>query len=130
MRKINECFILSICIAIMIVIGILTVYLVSGGFDKVIDTTQETVTATITNTYHKPSWLQPIHSGKITTYITHPAKNIVVVEYDNMEFVIDDYDCYDYCEDKIGQSVQVILEKRIYEKGNIRQNITGIMVSE
>ena len=115
MKKIYAIFLLMILIC-----SILT------GCTKYISVEYEPVEVIITDKYHRAMWMQPIRVNKTTTYITHPAQHIIRVEYNNIEYTINDYDTYYNYKDKVGQTVIGILEIKTYDDGTIRYNIISL----
>ena len=63
------------------------------------------IKATIVSTEHKAMWIQPIHSGKVTTFITHPERNEVELKYENVSQTINNKDLYTICKDNKGNLI-------------------------
>ena len=61
--------------------------------------------------YYDAPWLQPISTGKVTTFIHHPASYNVGILYEGVETNFNDEDLYDSLE--IGDSLEVNLVRRI-----------------
>ena len=113
-----------------ILILLLYVSFLLTGCSKLVSTETKNVEVTITDTYHKASWMQPVSTGKFTTWITHPAVWRVYVEYDGAEYTIDGADTYKLFEDKIGQTVTGILEIRKYDDGTSKYDIVRLVKKE
>jgi hypothetical protein len=92
----------------------------------VIDTEEHNVQVVITDSYHRNSWMQPIHCGKTTTYIRHPAVYRIIVEYDSVAYYIDDFDIYTAYKDRIGDTVDAVLKTCTYDDGSVKHNIISI----
>lgn len=111
---------------------ILTTLLIVGiilslvGCRKLINTEYKTVEVTITDKYYRSMWLQPITTGKVTTFITHPAVHNITVKYNDIEYTIDDDDTYNKYKDKIGQIATGILEINTYDDNSIQYDIVEI----
>lgn len=97
------------------------------GCAKLLSTTYEEVEVTITDEYYRSSYVTPVMaSGKVTTFISHPAIYRIIVEYNDVEYTISDRDTYKKYKDKIGQTTIGTLSIRIYDDGNIKYNITEL----
>lgn len=96
------------------------------GCAKLVSTEYENVEVTIVDEYHRGTWLQPMIVGKVTTFITHPAVWEIIVEYNGVEYTIDDEDTYNKYEDKIGQTTIGELEIKTYDDGTVRNNIVSL----
>lgn len=81
------------------------------------------VEATITDTYYKPSYIIPMRTGKITTFVTHPAVYRVTIEYEGIEYNISGSNFYNEHKHRVGESVKVVCHKRYYDDGTIRQDM-------
>lgn len=93
---------------------------------KCIDTKYENVEVNIIDEHYRGVWLQPIVSGKVTTFITHPARYEVIVEYNGIEYMIDDSNTYNKYKDKVGRSTVGVLEVRTYDDGTVKYDITEL----
>lgn len=113
---------------ISLVVIICLVFLLVGCA-KVVNTEYESVEVNIVDIHHRAMWLQPMKAGKVTTFITHPAVYEITVEYNNVEYTIDDQDAYNRYKDKLGQSTIGTLEIRTYDDGTVRYNITELKIN-
>ena len=96
------------------------------GCAKVINTEYKNVEVHIVDKYYRGMWMQPVRSGKITTFVTHPAVYNITVEYNNAEYTINDSNIYDRYKDKIGHTTVGTLETRTYDDGTVKYNIIGL----
>ena len=96
------------------------------GCAECIDTKYENVEVNIVNKHYRAMWMQPIRSGKVTTFITHPARYEIIIEYKGTEYTIDDSDTYDKYKDKVGKTVIGTLETRTYDDGTVKYDITQL----
>lgn len=96
------------------------------GCTKCINTEYKNVEVTIVDKYHRAMWMQPIVSGKITTYITHPAEYEITVEYNGVKHTIDNKDTYNKYKDKIGQTAIGELEIKTYDNGAVIYDIVSL----
>ena len=101
-----------------------------GGCKKVKDTYELRVNAVVEDTYHKKAWAQfQYHaSTKRTTTIRHPERNEVSIRYNGEVFTLDNKNTYEYCKDKIGQSIPCILEVKEYNDGSLKQEIVAVVL--
>ena len=86
-----------------------------------------TTNVTVEKTYHRSSYMTPIKSGKVTTYVHHSAQNKVYVNYGEEQFMIDDKEAYSYCKNKDGEVVQAIMAEIKYENGTTRYKLLEIV---
>lgn len=110
-------------------VGLLTILIaliLLTGCAKVVDTTEEDITATIVSTHHASSWLQPIRTGKVTTYISHSATWETTVEYNGKEYIIDNEDMYNICNGNDGEEVDCTLTTYYYNDDTKSLDITSI----
>ncbi len=105
---------------------ILSIIFITVGCAECISTEYETVEVKVTDAHHKGVWMQPMKVGKTTTYINHPAKYKITVEYDGKEYVIDDRDTYNKYKDKLGQTTNATLEIKTYDDDSVRYNIISL----
>ena len=108
----------------IMLIGCLVFSLV--GCANLVNTEYQDVEVIIVDIEHSAMWLQPVRAGKVTTFITHPAKHEVIVEYNNVKYTIDDENTYNRYKDKIGQTTVGTLEIRTYDDGTIKCDITEL----
>ena len=101
-----------------------------GGCKKVTSTYELRVDAIVEDTYHKNAWTQFHYSAstKSMTTIHHPERNEVSIRYNGEVFTLDNKNTYEYCKDKIGQSVPCILEVKEYNDGSLKQEIVAVML--
>ena len=93
---------------------------------KCISTEYKNIEVTIVDKHHRGMWMQPIRSGKVTTYITHPSVWKIAVRYNGIEYTIDDVQTYNKYADKIGQTAIGKLEIKTYADGGVKYNIISL----
>ena len=81
------------------------------------------VEAVITDTYYKPPYTTYVMCGKVPMVTTHPAEYRVTVKYDGAEYNINGSKFYKENKDKVGKSVKVVLHKKYYDDGSVKQDI-------
>ena len=113
-----------------IILMVATLLFSLGGCKKVTDTYELRVGAVVEDTYHKESWteLQYHSSTKSMSTIHHPEHHRVLIRYNNESFVLDNKNTYEYCKDKIGQSVPCILEVKEYDDGSTKEEIVAVVL--
>lgn len=112
-----------------IIIGIMSVLCLVftlTGCAKRINTEYENVEVHIVDEYHRGMYITPIHSGKVTTMVTHPAVYRITVEYDGVEYTISGKDIYNKYKNMVGQTAIGILEIRTFDNGTVKHNITNL----
>ena len=111
---------------ILSIMMIICLIITLTGCAKLVSTEYENVEVNVVDIYHKAMWLQPMRCGKVTTFITHPARYETIIEYEGIEYTIDDRDTYDRYKDKIGQTAIGTLEILTYDDGTVKYNITEL----
>lgn len=103
----------KICLLLLIVVLLL------GGcaFPKEVKRETENVVGIVVDTNFTPSRIIPMHCGKITTFITQPARYSVYVEYNGIEEVFNDSFLYDNY--KVGDNIDLVLITIYYDNGDI-----------
>ena len=96
------------------------------GCAKCVGVEYESVEVTVVDEYHRGVFLTPIITGKVTTFVTHPAVYRITVEYDGAEYTVNGSDTYYDYKDKIGQIVIGELEIATYDDGSVKYNIVGL----
>lgn len=107
---------------------VLIICLVSSlvGCAKLINTEYQNVEVNIIDTYYRGARLQPIRSGKVTTFITHPARYEIIVEYKNVKYTIDDSTTYNKYKNNVGQTAIGTLKICTYDDGTVKYDITEL----
>lgn len=104
----------KICLLLLVV-----VLLLSGcAFPKEVKRETENVVGVVVDTNFTPSRIIPMRCGKITTFITQPARYSVYVEYNGIEEVFNDSFLYDNY--KVGDNIDLILITIYYDNGDIK----------
>lgn len=96
------------------------------GCAKLVSTEYKNVEVTIVDKHYTAMWMQPMLVGKVTTFITHPAVWKIIVEYNGVEYTINDEDTYNKYENKIGQTAIGELKIETYDDGTIRYGIVSL----
>ena len=96
------------------------------GCAQLVSTEYDSVEVNIVDKHYRGAWLQPVRAGKVTTFITHPARYEIIVEYKSVEYTIDDSDTYNRYKDKIGQTTVGTLEIRTYDDDTVEYDITEL----
>lgn len=107
---------------------LLTMILLFGlvGCTKCIDTEYKNVEVTIVEECYKPAYNQPVIVGKVISVITHPARYKITVDYNGVEYTIDDKETYDKYKDEIGQIATGTLKIRKYDDGSVIYDIESL----
>ena len=113
-----------------IILMVATLLFSLSSCKKVTDTYELRVNAVVENTYHKESWteLQYNLSTKSMSTIHHPERNKVLIRYNGEVYTLNNENTYEYCKDKIGQSVPCILEVKEYNDGSLKQEIVAVVL--
>lgn len=111
---------------VLILITVLIALLMLIGCAELVSEETKQVEVTITDAYHKGSWMQPVLAGKVTTFITHPAEYNIVVMHNNTSYTINDYDTYEKYKDCIGQTTTATLVTKTYDNGRVYIDITEL----
>ena len=97
-----------------------------AGCGRCISTEYENVDVTIVDEYYRGAWMQPIRNGKFTSFIRHPAQYRITVNYDGVDYIINDYSTYSKYKDKVGQTATGKLETKTYEDGVMYYDIVSL----
>lgn len=108
---------------------IIAIMISTVGCAELINTEYKTVDVKIVDSYHKGAWSQPIISGKAITFIHHPAKYTIDVEYNDVKYSIHGSDTYYTYKDKVGEIVPGTLRIRTYDDGSTKYDITALGIS-
>lgn len=108
-------------------IMLLSLTLLLTGCAELVSTETREVDVIVIDSYHRNMWLQPIHAGKVTTWVTHPEINRITVLYNDIQYNIEGSDIYDQFKDDIGETVTGVLEIRTYDDGSTQSDIVGLI---
>ena len=116
--------------SLAIIVMIVTLLFFLAGCKKVTNTYELRADAIIEDTYHKNAWTQFHYSAstKSMTTIHHPERNEVSIRYNGEVYTLNNENTYEYCKDKIGQSVPCILEVKEYNDGSLKQEIVAVVL--
>ena len=121
-----------ICLAILIIVisFVLATLLVLGVYKltpKPISKEAIQLEVKVEDTNYRAMWAQPVHCGKTRTIITHPAKYDTYLLIDGEEYEFSDRDLYDYCEDKVKETIKVEFIKTTYDDNTVDYDFIRIM---
>lgn len=116
--------------SLAIIVMIVTLLFFLAGCKKVTNIYELRTVAIIEDTYHKNAWTQFHYSAstKSMTTIHHPERNEVSIRYNGAVYTLNNENTYEYCKDKIGQSVPCILEVKEYNDGSLKQEIAAVVL--
>ena len=97
-----------------------------AGCAKCISTEYENVDVVIVDEYYRSAWMQPIHTGKFTSFISHPAQYKITVNYNGVDYTINDSSTYNKYKTQVGQTVTGKLEIKAYDDGAVCYNILSL----
>lgn len=106
---------------------LITVLVTATGCAKVINTKYKEGDIKIINIYHRAAYVTPVHAGKVTTFITHPAIYRTYVEYEGVKYTLSGSNIYNKCKNKIGQTVKGKLKIDTYDDKTIEYKIIEIL---
>lgn len=107
----------KICLLLLIVALLLN----GCAFPKEVKRETENVVGVIVSTSYTPARLIPMHCGKVTTFITQPAKHYVTVEYNNIKEVFNNSSAYHTYEP--GDSIELTFTTVYYDDDSVRYYI-------
>lgn len=96
------------------------------GCADLISTETKKVDVLITYEDYSGAWLQPMWTGKMFTYISHPAQYEITVKYDGIEYTLDNETYYDAYKNRIGDTITGTLEIKTYDDGTIKYDIIAL----
>lgn len=114
------------CIIAFTLITCICIGLLATGCAKVINTEETVVPVTIMDSYHRAAYTTPMCAGKVVSIIHHPAIYRIYVEYMGVEYAISGSKTYHAYKDRIGDTVNAVLETRTYDDGSIKYDILSI----
>jgi hypothetical protein len=106
--------------ALLIVVSSLT------ACAKVISTKEEVVQVKIVDEYYKAAWIQPFRAGKVTSFIHHPARYVITVEYNGQTYDINDREAYNLYKTSIGEYTEGFLITTTYDDGTVKYDVTAL----
>ena len=104
-----------------IIIGIILLTLV--GCAKVTNTDTTVVEGTVIRTQHISARIVPMKAGKVTTFVRHPEKNYVHIQYNDITISVNDSELYDYYKDHIGETIECNLITDYYDNGETKTRL-------
>ena len=106
---------------ILILVGIILLTLV--GCAKVTNTETTVVDGTVIGTQHISARMTPVKVGKVITFVRHPAKNYVDIQYNDITISVNDSELYDYYNDHIGETIECNLITDYYDNGKTKTRL-------
>lgn len=110
------------------IIPLLLAFTLLCGCAKCISTETTSVDAKVISTSYKKDYYTYVYNFATKTHIAkyHDAEYIVVVEYDGVQYKIDDVDSYYKSVDRAGDDVTAILKTYKYDDGSTKNKIVRI----
>jgi hypothetical protein len=93
---------------------------------KVVSTKEEVVQVKIVDEYHRAAWIQPFRAGKVTSFIHHPAQYVITVEYNGVNYDINDSEAYNLYKSSIGEYTEGLLITTTYDDGTVKYDVTAL----
>lgn len=93
---------------------------------KVISTKEEMVQVKIVDEYYKAAWNQPVMIGKVMSAIYHPARHVITVEYNGVNYDINDSEAYNLYKSSIGEYTEGLLITTTYDDGTVKYDVTAL----
>lgn len=91
-----------------------------------ISTEYEDVTVKIVDSYHRNSYTTFVPSGKTMIPVHQSEVNQITVEYDNIEFTINDKYVYETYHTKLGEDATAVLQITKYDNGDVKREIISL----
>ena len=79
------------------------------------------------DTNYKSMWVQRVPCGKTMNTIIHPAEYNTYLLIYGEEYEFSDRDLYDYCKDKVKETIKVEFIKNIYDDNTVDYDFIRIM---
>ena len=96
------------------------------GCANLISTETKKVDVLITYEDYSGAWLQPVWTGKMFTYIHHPAQYEITVKYDGIEYTLDNETYYNAYNNRVGDTITGTLEIKTYDDGTVKYDIIAL----
>lgn len=106
-----------------IILLLITIILTLTGCAKCISTETSTVQVKIVDKYYSSAYTTPVYNGKSWTMVTHSANYRITVEYNGLKYNIHNYSTYKKYSNRIGDSVNAILQTKTYDDGSVKYEI-------
>lgn len=116
----------------VLVICILLISLVPNFVESIglQNTEYQEVEVTIVDEHYQAHRVIPVHAGKVTTMITHPARCEIIVDYNGKEYVINDENTYNQYKERIGETTTGTLQVKTYQNGQQISDIISLSSQE
>lgn len=110
------------------IIPLLLAFTLLCGCAKCISTETTSVDAKVISTSYKKDYYTYVYNPAFKTSIAQyqDAEYIVVVEYDGVQYKINDIDSYHNSVDKVGDDVTVVLKTYKYDDGSTKNKIVKV----
>ena len=116
---------------LVIIIAFALTVLLFLGIDKLVPKpiSKETIQleVKVEDTNYKRMWVQRVPCGKTMNTITHPAEYNTYLLIDGEEYKFRDRDLYDYCKDKVKETIKVEFIKNTYDDNTVDYDFIRIM---
>ena len=89
------------------------------GCATLIKTETVDVEAVVVDSWYQIGYSVPVRVGNTTTYVRHPAKYIVVVEYEDLDLTINNEELYQQYKNRIGDTITCTMVIQYYDDGSI-----------
>ena len=108
-----------------LIFAILLVFSLTGCAD-LISTETKQVDVVIIHEDYTGAWMQPIWTGKMFTYVSHPAQYEITVEYKGITHTFDNETYYNAYKNRIGDTITGTLEIKTYDDGTVKYDIIAL----
>ena len=96
------------------------------GCAKIMEQRTEIVDDVVVDEYHRNSYVTMSKVGSTTVPITHPEANRITVEYNGEQYTVNGEEVYNLFRDRIGETVQAVLEITVWDNGRTRYDINQL----
>lgn len=100
--------------------------------DDIISTDRMKRTGIISSVKYKPAQtrIHTINNGKVMTFVPvrTGAKYITRIEYDYIEYEIDNENIYNYTKDHVGEPIEVIFDVNHYKSGKSKIVLIDVLI--
>jgi hypothetical protein len=97
-----------------------------SGCAKLLSEEYSTVSVIVVDEHYTPVRIVPVVAGKVRTFVTHPARYLIDVEYNGIEYSISGRDTYSRYKDRIGETTNAQLRTRTYDDETVKYDIISL----
>ena len=112
---------------VFVVVMVVAMTFTLVGCAKIVERRTETVDVIVVDEYHRNAYTTMSRVGQTTVPIRHPEVNRITVEYNGVQYTINGEETYEFFSDRIGETVQGVLEITVWDNGKTWYDINELV---